>query len=635
MRQFFVNRRWQIGLLFVLVVSGSLMLASYDFSLPYIDHPDEPNYYLAALEWRGLFGNPDVITIYKGTHPGYIALQTVLQPLLETAGLRDLAANTRIMRLLSLTATLFTLTLIAQTARRMAGDVAGWVAGAAWGIAPLVVKNGVHALPDPYVYFFVALSLWLAVEALIVPERRGWCVGSVVAGLLAFLMKYPALPALLPGGLVALWILRQDRRRGLRLLVIQVVLGAAVGLWVLFGYGIDFSNLRAEGAIVQNQGVSNLLNPARVFNNIRYAVFPLQTAVWLALVAVGVVAYFVAKKRLHVGAVGLCLVIVITIPWLASSFYQVEPDKIRYVLAATAAACVVLGVAVQQIVWTMPRRLAVPLTVAGLAWVIVPQVSPTLELVAERRLPDTRVELRRWFDINLDPGTVIVDADNHKTFNPIWGGIPHRTWVDWQEASVTDYSLTEWRERGLSYAVVPRWQVGELEENAEGQAYLDAMLHLRNIYIPPAAHGPQMAFYRLWRMDVERVAEFDDGIRLIGYDQSSEKVEAGVPLTFRFYWRAVTTPTDNYSLFMHLVPLDNDEIMAQVDGSPAVLERPTLTWDDASETLISPAYTLSMPDTPGSYRVFIGLYNYTSGQRLKVNFDEDALLLRQISIPSN
>src|SRR5689334_3678613 len=180
-----------IGLLLILVLEGSLYGLSYRFSLPYIDHVDESDYYIAGLDWRGLF---DAKGYFKVSPPAYIALEAGLQPVLEAAGIRDLAPTTGFMRALSVIATLGTLIFVALTAQLAGGDLAGLVAGAAWGIAPLVLENGVYALPDPWVNMTCALALWLAAEALVNPKRGWCCVASVIAGLVAIALKYPAVP---------------------------------------------------------------------------------------------------------------------------------------------------------------------------------------------------------------------------------------------------------------------------------------------------------------------------------------------------------------------------------------------------------------------------------------------------------
>jgi hypothetical protein len=634
-----------MGLLLLLALAAALRLLSYDFSLPYVDHPDEPNYYLAGLEWRGLFDNQGY---YTGVPPAYLALHAGLQPALEAVGIRELAPTTRVMRLLSVAANLLTLVCIALTARLAAGDLAGLLAGAAWGIAPPVLENGVYALPDPFVYLFVALALWLASAALVNPARRGWCVGSIVAGLIATLFKYPAFPALGVGVMVALFLAWRDRRRGLRLLAIQVVLITAVGLWLTVIYGVDFNNLQREGAVVKSQGLANFFDLSRTLNNLYYTVAPIQAAAFIIASGLGILAYLIARRRglarVQIGVIGLAALVGLSIPWLANTFSQVTLSEIRYVLPATAAACVIFGAALAQIAQVLPvnaayRSLSVALPV--IVFVFIPHLREDQAIVAARRLPDWRVDLRQWFDANLAPGTVIVTQDNHKTFNPIWGGIPHRRWVDWSvNEDIRAHSPDEWRTvQKMSYTALPKGEWEALQQTDAGRAYLAHLLPLRTFFQPPATRGPEMVFYRLWRMEHETAYRFGDAIRLTGYDGDLRQAQPGAALTLRFYWAAQTTPADNYSLFIHLTPTDEYKVLAQADGAPARPERPTLTWNIPSETLISLPFQLSIPADvgPGVYRVMIGLYNFTSGQRLPVSTEEgqalgDALELGRVRV---
>jgi hypothetical protein len=261
--------------------------------------------------------------------------------------------------------------------------------------------------------------------------------------------------------------------------------------------------------------------------------------------------------------------------------------------------------------------------------------------VEARRLPDRRVALRQWVDVNLTPGTVLVDQENHKTFNPIWGGIPYRNWVDWWVTdNIMEHSVAEWRdERGMSYSVIPRYEWEQMTATEDGRAYLGEMLLLRDFFAPPDARGPEMIVYRLWRPEHETQVAFGDAIQLVGYDLSASDLQPEDTLTTRLYWQTTATPSDNYSLFIHLVPTDEYTVMAQADGAPTVPERPTLTWTDPGETLISPQFSLAIPADlpPAEYRIMIGLYNFTTGARLSVtdadgNPSGDALELAQVTV---
>jgi 4-amino-4-deoxy-L-arabinose transferase-like glycosyltransferase len=620
-------------LLLIVLVAAALRLLSFQFSLPYVDHPDEPAYYVGGQEWRGVIQPSGY---YSGIPPAYVAVQTVTQPILEALGQNGLASTVLVLRAVAIFINLATLILIALTARAAAGDLAGLIAGAAWGIAPLVLENGVYALPDPFIYFFTALAFWLAADAFLIPNHQRRAVWSVVAGLGAVLMKYPALPALIPGMLVGLsFVVRPPKHW--RILALQIALIGLTGFWLVFIYGVDFNNLQREGAIVQNQGLKNLFDIGRVLHNLGQTIEPLNLALCLIAFLLGATAFVYAKRRklptVSLLVVGLALPSIIAFPWLTSTYSEVTPTTVRYVLPATALVCVLLGLAIWQLVQVIqsyqPRlsllRYSAPVVFALLAvGVWYPQFTEDWALVQERRLPDTRVLLRQWFDANLDPGTVIVDESNHKTFNPIWGGIPHRHWVDWWLSdNIMEHPLAEWRDtRKMTYAVLPYGELQTMEQSPEGQAYLNQMLRLRD-FGGTEVHGPQTAFYRLWRMQHETDVQFGDAIHLLGYDQSAESVKAGESITFRFYWKASQTPADNYSLFIHLTPESEYKVITQADGAPAVPERPALSWNDPTETLISPPFALTIPaETPaGNYQIHIGLYNYVSGERLPVQND--------------
>jgi 4-amino-4-deoxy-L-arabinose transferase-like glycosyltransferase len=199
---------WWLAMAGLFATALLVRLVGYNFSLPYIDHPDEPVFYLTGREWRGLF---DAENYLAGYPPLYIWLNIGIQWILEAFGVPGAASAIQILRLIAIGFSLLTLALIVFTARRSGGWLAGLLAGAAWAIAPVVVENSVYAIPDPLVYLLVIASIAFAVIALTEPKRAHWCVWSVAAGCLAILAKYYVLTAIFPGVLVAGWVYLRDR----------------------------------------------------------------------------------------------------------------------------------------------------------------------------------------------------------------------------------------------------------------------------------------------------------------------------------------------------------------------------------------------------------------------------------------
>lgn len=632
------KRRFNLLLLAILLVFGGLSLASYDYSLPYVDHVDEPNYYLAGLEARGLYDNEGY---YDGVPPAYIALHALVQPPLESLGIDGLSATTRVMRLLALTLSLGTLILIALTARSAAGDLAGLVAGASWGLSPLVMENTAHALPDPPVYFFTALALWTATIALTHPRRRGWSLWSCAAALVAVTFKYPAVPALLLAPIPALLTLREDRGRGLLYLGLQAAMIAGVGFFLVIVYGVDFNNLQREGAEIASSGLTNLFEPSRLFNNLVQTIVPLNAIIFWLVTLAGLVAYVFVRRRapdafvIRPGVIGLCVVLLMSVPWLTASYAYVVAGNIRYVLPATVAACVMFGAAFAAIVALISARVpgknVRPIALLLLlALVFLPQIPDLLALVQERRLPDQRIALRRWAEETLEPGPVIVEAANHKTFNTEWSGLGGAKWFNWTVAEdIRSRSLDDWREDALMvYAALSPEQIADLQADDSTVNPLDSMLRLRAFMGP--GRGPDTVMYRLWQMDVPLDVGFGEMIRLRGHDAIPETVSPGDSIPLRLYWSADSQPARFYSLFVHLTPPDDPtQVLSQVDGPPGGEARHTVTWDQAAETIIGPVYTLPVPANiaPGRYTLRLGVYAPEDGTRLAVMSGGDAYVL--------
>jgi hypothetical protein len=561
------------------------------------------------------------------------------------------------MRTLAVIASILTAFFLAESGRHAAGKLAGLIAAGLWISAPLVLENTVYAIPDPWIYLMTAFALWSAITAIGArePGRPYRALWSVSAGLIACLLKYPAAPALLPGVIAALIIWRRDRGLGTRILVGQAVLGLAVGAFLLGVYRADqLINIEADAA--RKQGLSGLLqlvlDPARVWNNFAFACLPLPGVLVLGLLVGGVGGYVASWRlkpfniqRIPIRPVLLVIPVFLLFPWVASAFSPGTIQRLRDVLPATVALCLIAGIAAQQfafLVLALPaqtfRRLALVGATALVILALWPSVLGTAALISDRRRPDWRVEIRTWSDQSLPVGTVWVSYENHKTFNPFWGGVPYKHWFDWiwEQHNLMDFPPQQWRTgEGLSYAAVLVDNVKAMQATEAGRAYLAQLLPLRTFPDDGSHRGPATAFYRFWRMQHAAEADFGGQIRLVGYDAdpTSETLAPGSKLTLGFYWQPLRPVSVNYSVFVHFTRLDTRDVLTQADGPPA-LARPTSTWNDTGETLIGSPFAITVPPDlkPGTYRVFVGVYDSSTGQRLPLASQADALELMQVRI---
>jgi hypothetical protein len=118
-----------------------------------------------------------------------------------------------------------------------------------------------------------------------------------------------------------------------------------------------------------------------------------------------------------------------------------------------------------------------------------------------------------------------------------------------------------------------------------------------------------------------------DSIELLGFDM--QQTVASLDLVF--YWKAVTQPPADYTVFVHIRD-EADETVAQKDSPPVGGIYPTSLWD--SGEIVQDE--ISVPFTelePGKYEIVVGMYDFASGQRLVVEGSQDGtILLRSFAV---
>lgn len=93
--------------------------------------------------------------------------------------------------------------------------------------------------------------------------------------------------------------------------------------------------------------------------------------------------------------------------------------------------------------------------------------------------------------------------------------------------------------------------------------------------------------------------------------------KAGGILGLTLFWQPAETLTEDYTVFVHLVDA-RGRILAQRDTPPQAGRYPTSQWRPREVVVDSANLPLPSSLAPGSYRVVVGLYRPTDGQRLPV-----------------
>lgn len=111
-------------------------------------------------------------------------------------------------------------------------------------------------------------------------------------------------------------------------------------------------------------------------------------------------------------------------------------------------------------------------------------------------------------------------------------------------------------------------------------------------------------------------ATLKDTARLIGYDLSPEGPNhPGQTLKLTLYWYSLGEPEVSYNVFTHFVGPDG-KIWGQKDNQPVNNTRPTTTWLEGEYVVDEYSIPISSQAPPGSYVLYVGMYEPFSGQRL-------------------
>jgi 4-amino-4-deoxy-L-arabinose transferase-like glycosyltransferase len=121
---------------------------------------------------------------------------------------------------------------------------------------------------------------------------------------------------------------------------------------------------------------------------------------------------------------------------------------------------------------------------------------------------------------------------------------------------------------------------------------------------------------------------FGDSIALKGY-HLPETARPGETVTLTLGWAAVADVPGDYTLFLHVMDAD-DTLAVGLDRQPLDGRLLTSTWRPGD--LLRDAMPITMPTQPGTYKVYLGLYDSHTHERLPVDAPDNRPLLATITV---
>jgi len=227
-------------------------------------------------------------------------------------------------------------------------------------------------------------------------------------------------------------------------------------------------------------------------------------------------------------------------------------------------------------------------------------------------------------------------SENTLYLAPLWAHHPTVTLltqdIDLRSVETNDalvFPLSEGA-KGVLYAFPPEQEqnVANLKQGWERWGRRDVVLDpqgnvLLYLFRIPAAHRPLLGEGAAFVADTEfplgilkrSPAQFGSSIRLLGYRAASE-LGAERELEVTLVWEALGSVDRNYTAFVHLLD-EEGERWGQADNWPGQGSYPTSCWHPGD--VIVDRYKVKVHPClpPGRYRVQVGWYDLTTGERLR------------------
>lgn len=136
-------------------------------------------------------------------------------------------------------------------------------------------------------------------------------------------------------------------------------------------------------------------------------------------------------------------------------------------------------------------------------------------------------------------------------------------------------------------------------------------------YIVPAYARPTLSRWQEALIPHRQRAVFGDEFDLLGYEVEPQVASPGETINLTLYWRARTVPSNDYTVFVHLVD-ERGITYGQHDSPPREGSLPTTAWWHGDIVRDVHPVALAPDAPPGDYTFRVGWYFWATGERIPV-----------------
>lgn len=157
--------------------------------------------------------------------------------------------------------------------------------------------------------------------------------------------------------------------------------------------------------------------------------------------------------------------------------------------------------------------------------------------------------------------------------------------------------------------------------DARARSLADAAVRLGSVRVTGRAHVVDPSAV------TQAEATFGGAMQLMSDQIEPAQVPAGGRVAVKLHWRRVAEMKQAYKVFVHVLDMAGQNVVAQRDAEPQDGQAPTPSWVDGE--IVDDEYAITLPAglAAGDYPVEVGVYDPRSGDRLLVNDGDNRVVL--------
>jgi 4-amino-4-deoxy-L-arabinose transferase-like glycosyltransferase len=628
---------WLIGLLLIVALASILRYPAYNFGYPYIDHPDEPHYALAAHS----IINTGTAKGWQmdGYPPGIIFTDIMFLKAFQNKELPPTSIIPKI-RLLSITFSIAAIITIAFIGMVIGAPVVGLIAALCYAISPICVEYDRYAAAEPFLTFFISLA-FLFIFIAYKHSSHKIMIFAYLSSFIAIVFKYPAGLLFIPVIATDLMICLKLRRNNRLIpsdfyfgIPLRTLLCLGFFIWLFMGYGVigdgkssgpdrswrrhlkyDFPDTLKifHNSVFITGSFSSPVNltemgltgnpPEPGGNALPYFIFLFAFA--------GFIISLVKNKKLftfpYLVLEGFIIIWFVALNLFSPAYrHFISVLPVLYLLAV-AGFSETLTFIMDKLFPKIVHMTKMILVFIVLIFILSNFFISSWTNMIERSKHDIRNEITKWMDFSLKGGSFISDPKCLSIFMP-YSDYQGKKGFKWcgniEERNLENEFTLKTKTIGIDYLIV--------EENQYDRAklcnnYLNALPLLKKFHSKHTYYGGNYVVLSTNQI-INKSSQKLDNVLILGYNSNISKLDEGNLLKLNIFWKAELPFHRPMSAFVYVKKGNN--VLNFITFPPIndrYERRSTVDWNDPDEIIISDDVIIAFANkAKGKFTIYAG-----------------------------